>query len=146
MMSAEQSMEWELVVETEVLTTKPTLVPLCPSQIPYDLTWASNPVRRGGKPATNRLSYGTALWLPWMSIEAHSSWYPLYVMFSTLQSTSISLLHIFSSSLCSQCEFLPHWDIKVLIIWVSETDTVMWHSPVFRFTAWRREDIRFWTE
>jgi hypothetical protein len=37
---------------------KPAPVPLCPPQIPHDL--GSNPGRRGGKPATNRLSYGTA--------------------------------------------------------------------------------------
>jgi hypothetical protein len=35
---------------------KPAPVPLFPPQIPHDLTG-----RRGGKPATNRLSYGTAL-------------------------------------------------------------------------------------
>jgi hypothetical protein len=33
-------------------------VPLCPPEIPPDL--GSNPGRGGGKPATNRLSYGTA--------------------------------------------------------------------------------------
>jgi hypothetical protein len=38
---------------------KPAPVPLCPPQIPRDL--GSNPGRRGGKPATTRLSYGTAL-------------------------------------------------------------------------------------
>jgi hypothetical protein len=38
---------------------KPAPVPLCPPQIPHDL--GSNPGRRGGKPATNRPSYGTAL-------------------------------------------------------------------------------------
>jgi hypothetical protein len=37
---------------------KPAPVPLCPPQIPHDL--GSNPGRRGGKPATNRLSCGTA--------------------------------------------------------------------------------------
>jgi hypothetical protein len=37
---------------------KPVSVPLCPPQIPHDL--GSNPGRRGGKPATNPLSYGTA--------------------------------------------------------------------------------------
>jgi hypothetical protein len=36
---------------------KLTPVPLC-TQIPADL--GSKPGRRGGKPATNRLSYGTA--------------------------------------------------------------------------------------
>jgi hypothetical protein len=38
---------------------KPTPVPLCPPQIPHDL--GSNPGRRGGKSATNCLSYGTAI-------------------------------------------------------------------------------------
>jgi hypothetical protein len=37
---------------------KPAPLPLCPPQIPHDL--GSNPGRRDGKPATNRLSYGTA--------------------------------------------------------------------------------------
>jgi hypothetical protein len=37
---------------------KPAPVPLCPPKIPHDL--GSNPGRRGGKPATNRLSCGTA--------------------------------------------------------------------------------------
>jgi hypothetical protein len=40
---------------------KPAPVPLYPPQIPHDL--GSSPGRRGGKPATNRLSYGTAP--PW---------------------------------------------------------------------------------
>jgi hypothetical protein len=38
---------------------KPAPVPLCPPQIPH--AWPGiEPGRRGGKPATNRLSYGTA--------------------------------------------------------------------------------------
>jgi hypothetical protein len=37
---------------------KPAPVQLYPPQIPHDL--GSNPGRRGGKPATNRLSYVTA--------------------------------------------------------------------------------------
>jgi hypothetical protein len=40
--------------ETEVLGENLAPVSFCPSQIPHDLTG------RGGKPATNRLSYGTA--------------------------------------------------------------------------------------
>jgi hypothetical protein len=35
--------------------------PLSPPQIPHDQTRARTPGRRGGKPATNRLSYGAAL-------------------------------------------------------------------------------------
>jgi hypothetical protein len=38
----------------------PAPVPLRAPQIPHDLTPGSNPGRRGGKPATNRLSYGAA--------------------------------------------------------------------------------------
>jgi hypothetical protein len=38
---------------------KPAPVPLCPPQTPTCCPDA-NPGRRGGKPATNRLSYGTA--------------------------------------------------------------------------------------
>jgi hypothetical protein len=44
--------------ETRSTRRKPAPVPLCSPQIPHDL--GSNPVRRGGKPATNRLSYDTA--------------------------------------------------------------------------------------
>jgi hypothetical protein len=40
--------------------SKPAPVPLCPLQIPHDQTRARTPGRRGGKPATNRLSYGAA--------------------------------------------------------------------------------------
>jgi hypothetical protein len=38
---------------------KPAPVALCPPQTPHVCPDA-NPGRRGGKPATNRLSYGTA--------------------------------------------------------------------------------------
>jgi hypothetical protein len=38
---------------------KPATVPLCPPQTPHACPNA-NPGRRGGKPATNHLSYGTA--------------------------------------------------------------------------------------
>jgi hypothetical protein len=41
----------------KITKRNPALVPLCPPQIPYDP--GSNPGRRGGKPATNCLSYGT---------------------------------------------------------------------------------------
>jgi hypothetical protein len=44
----------------------PAPVPLCPPQTPYACPDA-NPGRRGGKPATNRLSYATALLLRLMS-------------------------------------------------------------------------------
>jgi hypothetical protein len=40
---------------------KPTPVPLCPPQNPTWQTRSRTPDRSGGKPATNRLSYGAAL-------------------------------------------------------------------------------------
>jgi hypothetical protein len=40
---------------------KPASAPLCPPQIPHDQTRVRTPDGRGGKPATNRLSYGAAL-------------------------------------------------------------------------------------
>jgi hypothetical protein len=39
---------------------KPAPAPPCPPQIPHDQTRARTPDRSGGKPATNRLSYGAA--------------------------------------------------------------------------------------
>jgi hypothetical protein len=39
---------------------KPSPAPLCPPQIPNDQIGDRTPGRRGGKPATNRLSYGAA--------------------------------------------------------------------------------------
>jgi hypothetical protein len=58
MMSVEQSMEWQFVGVTEVLEENLPLVPLYPPQIPYYLT-GLEPGSRHGKPANNRLSYGT---------------------------------------------------------------------------------------
>jgi hypothetical protein len=40
---------------------KPAPAPLCPPQIPHDQVRFGTPDRSGGKPATNRLSYGTTL-------------------------------------------------------------------------------------
>jgi hypothetical protein len=45
---------------------KPTLAPLCPPQNPDP---GSNPGRRGGKPVTNRLSYGAACFLVTLQTE-----------------------------------------------------------------------------
>jgi hypothetical protein len=43
---------------------KPTPVPLCPPQNPTWQTRSRSPDRSGGKPATNRLSYGAAFFRP----------------------------------------------------------------------------------
>jgi hypothetical protein len=63
MVIVEQLVEWRLVKETEVLgenLPRATLFTTNP-------TWrdpGSNPGRRGGKPAANRLSYGAPLYFP----------------------------------------------------------------------------------
>jgi hypothetical protein len=54
-----------LAGETKVLRENLPQRHFCPSQNP---TWPDpdlNPGRRGGKPATNRLSYGAAEWIRW---------------------------------------------------------------------------------
>jgi hypothetical protein len=60
-MIVEKQMECRLAGETEVLGGNLPQRHFCPLQNP---TWPDpglNPDRRGGKPATNRLSYGAAL-------------------------------------------------------------------------------------
>jgi hypothetical protein len=59
-MIVEKQMECRLAGETEVLGENLSQRHFCPSQNP---TWPDpdlNPCRRGGKPATTRLSYGAA--------------------------------------------------------------------------------------
>jgi hypothetical protein len=59
-MIVEKQMECRFAGETEVLGENLPRRHFCPSQNP---TWPDsglNPGRRGGKPATNRLSYGAA--------------------------------------------------------------------------------------
>jgi hypothetical protein len=63
-MIVEKQMECRLAGETEVLGENLPQRHLCPSQNP---TWPDpglNRGRRGGKPATNRLSYGAAIYTP----------------------------------------------------------------------------------
>jgi hypothetical protein len=53
-------MECRLAGETEVLGENLPHRHFCPSQHPTCPDPSLNPGRRGGKPATNRLSYGAA--------------------------------------------------------------------------------------
>jgi hypothetical protein len=60
-MSVKQSVEWEFAGEIEVLGENLPSATFSTT----NLTWTdmgSNPGRRGGKPATNRLSCCTVLW------------------------------------------------------------------------------------
>jgi hypothetical protein len=58
MVIVEQLVEWRLTGETEILGENLPPAPRCQPQIPHDQTRAPKVGRRGGKPATNRLSYG----------------------------------------------------------------------------------------
>jgi hypothetical protein len=62
MMNVEQSVEWELAGETEVLWGNLLQCYVFHHKSYYDL--GSIPGRRGGKPAINRLNYGMAQVLP----------------------------------------------------------------------------------
>jgi hypothetical protein len=59
-MIVEKKMECRLAGETEVLGENLPQRHFCPSQNPTIPDPGLNPGRRGGKPATNRLSYGAA--------------------------------------------------------------------------------------
>jgi hypothetical protein len=60
-MIVEKQMEFRLAGETEVLGENLPQRHFCPSQNPTLPNPDLNPGRRGGKPATNRLTYGAAL-------------------------------------------------------------------------------------
>jgi hypothetical protein len=77
-MIMEKQMECRLAGEIEVLGENLPQRHFCPSQNPTWLDPGLNPGRRGGKPATNRLSYGVALthsvfvevlWLGWFPVS-----------------------------------------------------------------------------
>jgi hypothetical protein len=65
-MMIEKLVEW-LAGETEVLGENLLHCRFCAPQTPTCCPDV-NPGRRGGKPATNRLSYGTASFNPWNNL------------------------------------------------------------------------------
>jgi hypothetical protein len=62
MVVVEKLVEWRLAGETEVLEENLPRRHFVPHKNPTSLDPGLNPGRRGGKSATNQLSYGAALW------------------------------------------------------------------------------------
>jgi hypothetical protein len=95
---------------------KPAPVPLCPPQTPHPCPEA-NPGRRGRKPATNRLSYGTAYGLQLLITFAWELPCPSLFFVSnedTNWSTpSILLPSSFQPQLGSQASLQLHFSSKV---------------------------------
>jgi hypothetical protein len=103
-MLVEKQKECRLAGETEVLGENLPQRHFCPSQNP---TWPDpglNPGRRGGKPATNRLSYGAAYELHFLDsseyLMGNTRWN--YFVFSSSISfiLFLSYLHIKPFFLC----------------------------------------------
>jgi hypothetical protein len=104
----EQLVEWRLAGETEVLGEILPQRHFVHHKIPYDQTRARTPDRRGGKPATNRLSYGAYFALTrvlfqvlliqsifailWRTLPCHSASHSLSVCTSIRLSCSIKRL------------------------------------------------------
>jgi hypothetical protein len=91
MMNVEQSVECELAGENEVLGENLPQITLSPAW--PDL--GSNPGRRGGKPSTNGMSYGTR----------HMSLYLMRKMFSILFSDAVLFIGFSCKSFTCTQEF-----------------------------------------
>jgi hypothetical protein len=68
-MIVEKKMGCRLAGETEVLEKNVPQRHFCPSQHPTSPDPGSNPGRHGGKPATNRLSYGAANGIVYLTLR-----------------------------------------------------------------------------
>jgi hypothetical protein len=83
-MSVEQSVEWESAGEAEVLGEN---LPQCYFVHHKSYIWSGlEPGRRRGKPATNRLSYGTASWLYVIATTFETNSAELYTSHHNLRS------------------------------------------------------------
>jgi hypothetical protein len=88
---------------------KPAPVPLCPPQTPHACPDA-NPGRRCGKPATNRLSYGTAFWmlLDFKVLFVSTSTF-LCTHFHSASTDNAEQTHCCFIGYCYQLSGIPEW-------------------------------------
>jgi hypothetical protein len=102
LMMMEKLVEWWLAGETEVLGEN---LPQCRfvHHKPHVLCPDANPGCYGGKPATNRLSYGTALLMSWKNMHAffHFTTYRTKAIPGLPPSVSTFLIFTLSSILFS---------------------------------------------
>jgi hypothetical protein len=92
---------------------KPVPMPHCPPQIPHGLTPESNPGLCGGRPATNRLSHGTAISRIFILIDLFACWtmidFALFIpctvneQFTTQRPTKCTILGKYCAFCWSQC-------------------------------------------
>jgi hypothetical protein len=74
---------------------KPTPAPLCPPPNPTWQTRSRTPDRSGGKPATNRLSYGASGHSPYITSSLTRGWvYLLWICLSFLQMHVSHIQHV----------------------------------------------------
>jgi hypothetical protein len=97
-MIVEKQMECTLAWETEVLGENLPQRHFCPSQNPTWLDPGLNSGRRGGKPATNRLSYGAAM------TTVYTLFKPITILFFFL---SLRVILWFPTSKVTACLISP---------------------------------------
>jgi hypothetical protein len=127
---------------------KPAPVPLCPPQIPYDLTPGSNPGRRGGKLVTTGLNYVTASGTCLRSnIESASNLRiatikQLFHGRSEYRIRNYGIIKHTISSLPSSFE---------AVYWFMKRDTILWavwiwyHAEMKHQVTWRGNRSELWS-
>jgi hypothetical protein len=103
----EQLVEWRLAGETEVLGENPPQRHFVPPQIPHDQVRFRTPDRSGGKPVTNRLSYGAAP-APIFTLLLH--------------------LHVIPSFVVVTLKFCEHFISLPYVQYVPSISSVIWNK------------------
>jgi hypothetical protein len=143
-MSVEQSVEWELAGETEVLREKSCPSATLPTTSPTLPYVGTNPGRRSGKPATNRLSYcaasGIGNWCPKPTKTAKGKQNPVEgeAVCRSHQNGDTSVFH----SLPGPLEILSRLRATICFrLWPSKTSTFLEFSPTPRQSCSAAQEI-----